>query len=296
MLVLNRRIFSLRSKLMDPTGKVNHRKLELAKAIQKKDNNDYTGMGDKILNELFITGQFVFEFFSPGAKAGSYRRFITYIYTLANILIFIYMAGDYTWTRFYDCGDSNAAGEIVHYSGPKRLVGWIIGRESWRHFSTEYLVDWGGRALDKIKDGERYRWFSSWFLHESFDHLAANMCLFFVLAHTLEAKYGWIRMFIICFLSGLGGSFFSAVMEDSCIVVVGASGICFGLFGLFIADLVLNHETIKQIYLRIGMIMLFLSLFVLQILTEGSTSHWSHAGGILAGLFPSFLLLPNFKR
>ena len=42
------------------------------------------------------------------------------------------------------------------------------------------------------------------------------------------------------------GSFFSAAFEGACATVQGASGGVFGMMGLFIADLVLNFETVKR--------------------------------------------------
>lgn len=42
------------------------------------------------------------------------------------------------------------------------------------------------------------------------------------------------------------GNFFSAAFEDHCEAVAGASGGIFGLLGLFIADMVLNFETLTR--------------------------------------------------
>jgi len=46
---------------------------------------------------------------------------------------------------------------------------------------------------------------------------------------------------------GVGvGNFFSAAFENGCATVQGASGGVFGMIGLFIADLVLNFETVQR--------------------------------------------------
>lgn len=42
------------------------------------------------------------------------------------------------------------------------------------------------------------------------------------------------------------GNFFSAAFENRCTAVAGASGGIFGLLGLFIADMVLNFETLTR--------------------------------------------------
>jgi hypothetical protein len=48
--------------------------------------------------------------------------------------------------------------------------------------------------------------------------------------------------------------------------------------------------------LRLLSFAIFLLYFIITVSTEGSTSHFSHVGGFLAGLFPAFLYLPNFKH
>ena len=42
------------------------------------------------------------------------------------------------------------------------------------------------------------------------------------------------------------GNFFSAAFENSCLAVAGASGGIFGMIGLYIADMILNFESIKR--------------------------------------------------
>lgn len=95
----------------------------------------------------------------------------------------------------------------------------------------------------------------------------------------------------------MGGAFFSALFEDGCKIVVGVSGGVFGMFGLFIADMMLNFESIQYPFLRGLGIAGFLLFFLISVATEGSgVSHLSHLGGLISGLFPSFLFLPNFIK
>ena len=112
-----------------------------------------------------------------------------------------------------------------------------------------------------------------------------------------ELKYGTWRMFLLCFVSALGGSFFSTIFENGCKIIVGASGGVFGMFGLFMADMMINFESIAYPVLRGIAIAGFLIFFLISVLTEDSgVSHLSHFGGLISGLFPSFLFLPNFVK
>jgi Rhomboid family len=99
--------------------------------------------------------------------------------------------------------------------------------------------------------------------------------------------------------AGIGANLISATFESSCTLLVGASGAVFGFMGLFVADLVVNFESISWPILRVLCILLFVVFFVLNTLSEDSNarvSHASHIGGAVCGLFPSLLFLPNIRN
>jgi membrane associated rhomboid family serine protease len=45
----------------------------------------------------------------------------------------------------------------------------------------DFLIVWGAR-WGPLMRLQPYRWFTSWFLHESFTHVLSNMLLFLVIA------------------------------------------------------------------------------------------------------------------
>lgn len=49
------------------------------------------------------------------------------------------------------------------------------------------------------------RWFTSWFVHQSFVHVTSNMALLLVVAYQIEEKYGFWRITLLYFISALGG-------------------------------------------------------------------------------------------
>ena len=52
---------------------------------------------------------------------------------------------------------------------------------------------------------DAHRWFTSWFVHQSFAHVTSNMALFLVVAYQCEEKYGFWRITLLFFMSALGG-------------------------------------------------------------------------------------------
>jgi len=104
----------------------------------------------------------------------------------------------------------------------------------------------GGRWIPAIHNGQWWRWISSLVLHENHNHIISNMSLFLVLSYFMEQKYGTVRVTLIAIISGLGGNLFSAIFEPDCMLVMGASGLIFGLFGLYITDLLVNFDHIQR--------------------------------------------------
>jgi hypothetical protein len=102
-----------------------------------------------------------------------------------------------------------------------------------------------------------------------------------------------------CGSAGVGANLISSTFESYCTLLVGASGAVFGFMGLFVADLIVNFESIAWPFVRAFVIVLFLVFFVVNAIIEnnrsGSVSHASHVGGLICGIFPSMLFLPNLK-
>ena len=80
----------------------------------------------------------------------------------------------------------------------------------------------------------------------------------------LERKYGAWRIAVLWCVASVGGQLTSAVWEDWCKVVVGASGGVFGVMGLFVVDMVVNFKTIKRPILQCLLIVVVLIFFIVE--------------------------------
>lgn len=101
-------------------------------------------------------------------------------------------------------------------------------------------------------------------------------------------------MSLVCLFSGVAGNFVSAAGEDSCALVLGASGCVFGLAGFYIVDLMVDFKHVVFPFLRLFGVLVFLVATAIALATQEDTSHLSHVGGFLAGCGMSFVLIPRF--
>jgi membrane associated rhomboid family serine protease len=206
------------------------------------------------------------------------------------------------------------------WATPRNMGSWLA---FWRPtpqttFAWPYLAAWGGRyapALLKRRGG--WRVVASLGLHASAAHLASNLLVFLLLSAHLEHSYGPLRVGLAFFAACIGGTFLSLAFEDPCALYVGASGGVYGLVGLYVLSIAVNHETMPLWWLRLGsMVASICFMIVVSAVGPGpkggsagddaaasaappparnGTSHLSHLGGFLTGLLAAFLFLPNFK-
>lgn len=86
----------------------------------------------------------------------------------------------------------------------------------------------------------------------------------------------------------------SAVWEDPCALVLGASGCVFGLAAFYILDIVVDFRNVVFPFLRLFGVAVFLSATAASFATQKGASHLSHLGGFLAGAGFSFIFTPRF--
>ncbi|GMH36613.1 hypothetical protein BSKO_04486 [Bryopsis sp. KO-2023] len=265
-------------------------KPRLIAGIEKYRCNEYDSAIEAALTNMYIYSHYFFEIMSPTNRKK--RPVFTWAFPFLALLVFTFMAGEYeAWAKSEATGD---VGKMPSSGfGPMHLVHWLesLRSDSKRTFLPEFVVLWGGRFLPKVKH-EGWRWITSMLIHENAVHLVTNMFLFMVLSSTLERRFGFWRVTAVSLLSGLGGNFSSALGEDPCLVVVGASGMVFGLSAMYLLHVCTEFVRIRYPLFRIVGLVLFW-VTVLSSVSPERTSGMSHIGGFLAGLTMGIIMMPS---
>jgi membrane associated rhomboid family serine protease len=160
-------------------------------------------------------------------------------------------------------------------------------------------------ALDKaaVAAGEWWRLLTVVLVHEpvflSPFHLLLNMYALYLVGPLVEQIYGWKLfglMYVLCALTGSVASFLFGTQPS-----VGASGAIFGLFGVIFAATRAHHPLLgaRSRYLMQQVGILIAINLVFDIVYNGSGGNIdiaAHVGGLLAGLWLGFVLVPGNVR
>eukprot|EP00929_Paragymnodinium_shiwhaense_P031534 TRINITY_DN17637_c0_g1_i1.p1 TRINITY_DN17637_c0_g1~~TRINITY_DN17637_c0_g1_i1.p1 ORF type:complete len:428 (+),score=29.81 TRINITY_DN17637_c0_g1_i1:70-1353(+) len=151
-------------------------------------------------------------------------------------------------------------------------------------------VMWPGRTAVRLHDGcedlrfQPWRWFAYQFTHASFMHVALN-CTMLLIAIPQERFQGSLRLALF-FNAGILGAGLSHSVVNAHAWLVGQSGGCYAVFGVYIADLVLNFDNRRLLKCDIALVFSMLLLAILEVCLSDAEniSHAAHAGGFLSGI------------
>jgi membrane associated rhomboid family serine protease len=160
-----------------------------------------------------------------------------------------------------------------------------------------YLTDL--LMLDKpaLAAGEWWRLLTPTLVHGGLMHLALNMFALWIAGSFVERLYGPLTMLLLYVLTAAAGSAASFVFGGPA-PSVGASGAIFGLFGVLFAvqrihDPVLDRRARAVLGQMGGLIVLNLVLGLFMTGGGIPIDIAAHVGGLLAGLWLGFLLVPG---
>lgn len=154
-----------------------------------------------------------------------------------------------------------------------------------------YMMEHGAMYVPYLlENGERYRLFSSMFLHFGITHLVNNMVTLVVMGKAVERFLGKIRFAIIYLLSGLGGnllSLYGEILFENYHVSAGASGAIFGLTGALLAMSL--SKRYRYVINRQSIIFIVILNLYLGFTSQG-VDNLAHIGGLITGFLVAMLL------
>lgn len=150
--------------------------------------------------------------------------------------------------------------------------------------------------LDKaaVADGEYWRLWTVTLVHGNLLHLLFNMYALWLAGPLVERFYGSAQFLLIYLLTAAAGSIASFVFGGD-IPSVGASGAVFGLFGVLLAatrthDPMVDRSS-RALLTQLGPLVLLNLVF--GFMSGGSIDNAAHIGGLVAGLWLGWLLVPT---
>jgi len=144
--------------------------------------------------------------------------------------------------------------------------------------------------------GEHQYWriISSIFTHADIVHLLSNTWLFFIFGWFLRSYYGFLVFPVASLLTGVAATMITLVYYDPKINLVGASGMVYGMIGLWLVFYI-RFDIIHTVPIRLFRAIGFILIMLFPTTFDPVTSYFAHFTGFLTGLVTAFLLLPFIR-
>ena len=157
--------------------------------------------------------------------------------------------------------------------------------------SRDSIIAMGALARERVAAGEYWRLLTAPWLHGGTEHLVGNGIALYILGMVCEAAFGPVQFVVLYVLSGLAGSFVSALVSAG--PSVGASGAIFGLQGAAIVLLRRERERLLVRDRRVGFVLLIWAIYTIAGgLTDPFIDNGAHIGGALGGALIASRLHP----
>ena len=161
-------------------------------------------------------------------------------------------------------------------------------------FKAHDLLSWGANYKPMTENGEWWRLLTSTFLHGGLMHLLANMYGLLFVGTFLEPILGKSKYAIIYLVTGILASIASLWWHDNT-VSVGASGAIFGLYGFFLAALLLKVFPPDFGKAFLASTLVFIG-FNLLMGFAGGIDNAAHIGGLVSGFIIGAAMSGQLKR
>ncbi len=170
----------------------------------------------------------------------------------------------------------------------------VIAGLGFMNFKGNDLLNWGGNYRPETINGQSWRLVTNIFMHGGFMHIFTNMIGFLFVGTFLEPILGRKKFVFIYLTTGILASI-ASVYWYVATVSVGASGAIFGLYGFFIAALLLKvfPKDFSKLFLSISLI--FVGYNLIMGLT-GGIDNAAHIGGLISGFILGLFMSGQLKK
>lgn len=173
-------------------------------------------------------------------------------------------------------------------------LGMIISGLGLVSFKGSDLLNWGANFRPLTTDGQWWRLLTSTFLHGGLMHILANMYGLLFVGIFLEPLLGAKKYAFVYLLTGILASVASIWWYDAT-VSVGASGAIFGLYGFFLACLLLKVFPPEFGKAFLASTLVFVGFNLLMGFT-GGIDNAAHIGGLLSGFILGLIMSRQLKQ
>jgi rhomboid protease GluP len=180
---------------------------------------------------------------------------------------------------------------IIMYINIAVFVAMVCAGLGFASFDVQDLLKWGADYGPYTTNGQWWRLLTSTFVHAGIMHLFANMYGLLFVGIFLEPVIGKTKYLISYLTTGILASAVSLYCHPYT-VSIGASGAIFGLYGVFVALLLMKvfPKNVSKAFLINASIFIVYNLVIG--LTGKGTDNAAHIGGLLSGFFIGLLLHP----
>lgn len=142
-----------------------------------------------------------------------------------------------------------------------------------------------------LEEREYYRFLTSIYLHGDISHIAMNMLALVVAGRLVESYLGSLKMVIIYFVSGFGGSLLSLLLQkpEENVYSIGASG---AIFGLLMASALMQNKKMGKSFVRA---LAFVIIYAVGTWSQG-VDLLGHIGGALGGAVAAAAACIHFQE
>lgn len=170
----------------------------------------------------------------------------------------------------------------------------VIAGFGFVSFKGEDLLNWGANYRPVTANGQCWRLLTNTFMHGGLMHILANMYGLLFVGIFLEPLLGKTKYLLIYLTTGILASVASIWWYDAT-VSVGASGAIFGLYGFFLATLLLKvfPPDFGKAFLTSTLV--FVGFNLLMGFT-GGIDNAAHIGGLVSGFIIGLIMSKQLKQ